>query len=238
MDPQEFLHAVFVDQLPWVLGGGIGSLVAFVWALVRGKRPDDTVLWPVVISIFIACGLAWQKEHEEKVAAVEKVKRDTPAFSSTMDNIVVSNTENGVEMFVQMTVVNQGAPSVVRDFRLKYTPPGHREEVGLPPRNIPDEIPASDEASRRLIETYNITPKTALDTKSSVPIKRGAMARGWLRFLIPTISAEQVRGMPLKMELTDFRGDTSFAAVTVGDEVPPPAPGQSLQFYCPGLERE
>lgn len=117
-------------------------------------------------------------------------------------------------MFVQLSVLNAGTPSLARNYRL------YIKGEGLDVKDIKN-TGAADEYALTTADKSGKVPfrrQDSLAEKTIEPIKQGAEAEGWLRFNIEIQGATPVflnrPGIQYTVFLDDVAGKTCAASYT------------------------
>jgi hypothetical protein len=206
-----------VSALFLVAGMGFGLLAA--------KNPStDYAFWFAAASVICLIGglvlapyFAYSKVADERDSAISaqlnsQLQAQAPNLIGTINSVIGgSNKADSATLgvFVNMTVLNRGAPSIVDNFQPFLTISGLRSQ--LPPYVIADDttLHASKTQQIRLTSMDAIYEK-----RNTIPLERGAQIRGWLYFKVPNMTTDRFfrDGTSVEVEFTDYLGKSYSAS--------------------------
>ncbi len=120
------------------------------------------------------------------IAALRSSYRPATSMSGRIEQVkVTGNPGGGVQVFVQLTVANEGPPSVARKYNLRIM---HVTSARIDFNNTATDFggPYTVNEPGTAGETV-IKPEDSLALKTSQAIRTGASVTGWLRFFLPPL---------------------------------------------------
>jgi hypothetical protein len=222
-----------------LVGGGVLTVMAELARRVRrpdAGRVDPSILWPAILAVFIACMVAWDQEHAGRVKAEKDLADVTqPKFTLLPEGSMLRTTPEGVDLYIEVRVISAGADSILDGYTLKLVTAkggwGRFKAHNL----IPVDVPGGVFAKLGIDRSNALHDKTAL-----TPLKRGSVARGWLRFPIQGERPEELgrRGGRWVITAYDYLGRQyrTPRARFNGSLVPlEDTDASRMEFVCPGL---
>jgi hypothetical protein len=213
----DFVWAVITNWAGYATGGVIVALVS-LWSLLR-KIPPSKKFGVVLALVFLFVALfnAWRDQYV----------RSHPALVLKIDqNGVGVNPDGEVVIFIQASIFNRGAPTILRDWSLFVTPPG-KAEIRAENHLITKESPiVFHEASG----TVTFDPEDTLYYKTTSPVVSGGQTSGVLVFGIKGETKEAIAqsGTKLKLTCTDVFDNL------ISVEVPRKGLSEGIKFV-PGI---
>lgn len=248
---QDFLRFLAAVRGHWeaIALGGVGTLLTWgaapairwlgdLFAAPQLRAVDSVpagVVWAgAIVGVFWACFLAWQSEHakaNQADAALARL-RDSDLLCSIEQVGWAPHPDDGSLMvFLNGTVANQGAPTVVDHFLVEVDIAGQTyplEQVGF--------------RCAITLHGHPIAPKDYLVEKGIAgPLAAGAKIRGWILASpidqyagVVTLEAIKAPGNRLRFSAADIRGRRSGAehVIHAGGAV-----GKPLYYPDGGLSR-
>ncbi len=242
----------FGEQWTLLLGGSIVSLVVIGWdVILRRRRVSGMDIAPLIASAFLASMVAWNEEHKarndehaERVKAETKIaeleEKSTPRFVASVDMYLVGMSDADAinDLFLQLTIIDQGAPSLLSGYRVHIAKNGH-PELAVPLAPIPPDLfrDKPDSLQKALVQ-FQVEPDTALDLKTSHPWEHAGMARGWLRFVLPGIPNAELEGATVWVTFVDYLQHEHSSQTFTYQQAIPFAGDERVDMVCPGLKPE
>lgn len=240
----EFMYAVISYWQAFVTGGFVMA-VLFVYERLSGyELPGTFIPWGVVMFFLVSFFLAWREEHRKVLDIQEKLRSDRPSLMGSIEQMFSGSDANQhvSEIYLLMTVRSLGSPSIAEGWRLKIK--SDTRDLNLVPTLIPDSHPilAFDKESDKFKEIAVFKHSDGIYDKAIIPIERGALIRGWLRYVIQDIPYEEIQKEGTKLIVT-FEDITrrSYEAVYImknkddpGDKKPSYFPGAGQPFKSGG----
>ncbi len=233
-----------------------GCVVTVVIALIekhfmKGKKlPLKADVGILLLFVFFACFQAWHDQYEiaihtnspptvqvnvppinvppAQVTVEPNREKSAPKLSGVIDVIMLGDIphQNAAEIFLLIGVRNQGtAPSIAQGWTLILTSP--TVNVRRQPSFIANDFKLLDEKGNAILQ---IPTGSHIEDKTITPIPQGAYVRGWLRFIIPNVTAEQIKATKKSLifyDVNDTVCHTDFSHAT--DKEPP--------LYFPGVSK-
>ena len=222
------------------LMSGIFSLVREVLLINHPeKAKDGHLFWRCVFITFIISSVwLWVSEHQQTLDLQGKLDAlTTPALTADFGELFrpASTHPSDVMVTVSGVVKNQGAPTIIDHWGFYVVLNNGKKIVGtLGGVPKPQDIISQYDDHNKLIATF-FGYRYWLYTVSSSPIPTGGGGPGWLIFVLPNTSREEIFDKQATVYLTarDVNGHewTFMNAIAGRSEVPP-----SLEEL--GMERE
>jgi hypothetical protein len=232
-----YLEAVVVKHWLPLLMGVFGSLPWWARPMLSPKLQAvvDEYLNPsaikwigiacIIVSFIWANYLAWKDQNNQNLAHSVKLEALTkPNLIGYIDSYVsgYSPELNATQLFLSVSIKNSGSPSIAEHFSLSIGNDKIKVTHILPTfiqdglKLYGDEIQAEFHRS------------DALEEKTMVPIMKGDIKRGWLRFVLGDVKIDDIkRPGVITIQFDDYLGRSYSSDMKIGGE------GQGL-FYYPG----
>lgn len=167
--------------------------------------PDWVFLALAFVALFIAFFRAWRDQFVRAELAVNAAERARPKLRIETTGVVVGNFESdgarhGRAIFLMMHILNTGAPSVCRDFALRFFSNG---------REFKCTVAAIRGGDITLVgETGNMTisPSKFIPELTTTPIQSGGMVSGFVTALVEGIEQETLESFKVDVSCTDVEG--------------------------------
>jgi hypothetical protein len=197
MELKGFLQAVFNG---WVeIVGIILTILPFVEKIPRIKlwlqdKPFlerfSWLLWLIGgACMFWGFYSAWKEEHHQAIRAEQKLEELTqPKLVGTMNQWVAGTTPelNGMQVFVELSIKNTGAPSIAQSFRMRIKAGDYDDTENA--TYIPDGYKLFTGDNKLMAEFHE---SETWQKKSEIPITQGNKVGAWLRFVFKGITSDQ-----------------------------------------------
>lgn len=210
----------------WVaLMSAIVSLGVAVWLRLKHKPDISDAPFRIIgaVCVLLACFLAWRGEHTARV----KAESQKPNLVGVIDQKVAgfSPELNSTQVFLIVSVINLGTPSIAQGWHLTVECRGHTLGPFVP-WFIPEGLRVNRDSGASVI----FRRADALYDKVMVPIPQGGLVRGWIRFVVPGSESDNLRrASRWRLRFEDVTGREVIAEDRATDEGPP--------LYSPGASQ-
>jgi hypothetical protein len=180
--------------------------------------------------IFIAAFLAWQAEHQTVVNLRERNRQSEPDLVGSLEQTITSVASNGLTVgLIQVSIKNRGADSIAEHYECTI------EAVkGHAIQGTRIYIPSTVLTDSNTRQPFKISQEASLSERTSAPIVRGGLVRGWLAFTFEGVSQGQMTQMGTKWAISfiDVADKKYTIEHTYGEK-----DTSGLQYY-PGMKGE
>jgi hypothetical protein len=203
-----YLSWFSVFLLMVALMSGILSLIR-EWALIHSpdKINEKRLFWGCVRIAFVASAITvWGIEHHDVIALHEQIDALTkPDFELSRGSFVISNmvethgdvTRKHAIVFVPLSILNHGAPSVIAGWTMKATLTDGTQVTGDPfGIHQPLIFPRKDGPI-----TFS-TDQSLFKKGTSSPIPTGGMVEGFVLFIFPDETKDRLQSKGTVITLT------------------------------------
>ncbi len=197
----KFLVAVFWHWQTWLGGSGGGGAIVVLVALYQtlwGKTMPKRMYIIIFIGgfLFFAFFMAWRDQYHAVAAAnaeTQKLQKELerltkPKLSAKLNQYLIGNTKEGCEFFLDLTIKNSGAPSAATGWAFSARL-GEISIDKIGPSTIVDGFTIHDDG--KIVAKFHGDFRLE-DRTSRSAVQQGLPVGGWLRFIVPGISADKL----------------------------------------------
>jgi hypothetical protein len=209
-------------------------LLAYADVLLHWRPPG----WLAALAIVLTAITFTAVSFVVRPPTVEQGPLSTPRFTPQVTHFLLmapTNDPSDMELYVNMTIPNQGTPSIAMGYEMFVETPSGKRRLRSEP--IPERIKTLNEEQEKVIQALKISPSTDLVVRTAVTIPQGGMTRGWLRYVARGAKRDDVKGPQVKRTVIvkDVFGKEYPVDVPDGEPMPIPGPNDNLELVCPGL---
>lgn len=223
------------------MSGTVGLIIVVSLRLGRRISPriekwNDIPDWLFVVvglvSLFFAGYLAWSDEHNQVAGLKHTIDTlSVPELKGEIPFLAFAPADEGVVMTIEVTIMNEGAPSIAKNFSLVVNASGTSvkgERVSMPPGTF---TLGADNGARLTLPKSDYLPLRA----SYNPVPRNGAVDGYMMFLLKGLRYDQIVGDPNGSALFSFEDirDTRCEirkTILVGDQIISPFTLQRKTF--------
>lgn len=140
-----------------------------------------------------------------------------PNLSGKVEQIVPTRVRDTPEVFIQLSVVNNGPPTTVSNYSLQITSINSREvdSKEITPVEFNEVLPVFRSGA---LESITVYPQESMIRQTTQKVGTGQTTRGWLRFSIPVPMLDpQALRRPGLRYVVSFADDTGKVSYVVHD---------------------
>jgi hypothetical protein len=231
---REFVRVIWEDWGSRVSGA---LSIPFTVLALFAKADYARIIWAclAVIGVVATIYQVWSKERKRVVQLEESLsqerQKNTPELIGAVEQIIVGECFGVAEMigvFLNLTIINRGADSTVRNWKASVTVSGMTREMSL--SRIADNTRFVMENGQecRINSSDGIYDKIAV-----APIRRGTHVSGWIHVTLEGLglntTAFRSPGSKLSIGFEDFLGKNYVAEYVYTGQ-----PAMAGPLYVPG----
>jgi hypothetical protein len=204
MDILGFTTAFLSDWVGWM--SGLFSVILTIVGFRVQAQTHKRLFWASgLLCFFVASIHIWTIEHSKYEAAMGELKNSRPNLSAYVNQVATGTiSEDGQDssmVYLIVSIANSGgSDSVANRFKLTAEVPGKGNVEGV--LTLIPKLQRVSVGNQYLdMAPSNLLPQKCEET----PIPRGGMRRGWLFYLFPKLTLDEIRSAKLTLKFLDVR---------------------------------
>jgi len=214
MDFRGFVFAFLSDWVAWM--SGIASIILTIVEFSIQPQTGRKLFWVAgLICFFVASVHIWTLEHRKYLQSMGELDDLHPKLSAQIDQVATAMfTESKVPFaYLIVSVANLGSDSIANRFYLSAEVEG---KLAVNRQLTVLEVPNLKTGNQQLdMNLGNMLPQKCGEN----PIPHGGMRRGWLLYLFPTLTLEELKTAKMILKFSDVRGVEYSTVPEKGDTI-------------------
>jgi hypothetical protein len=205
----EFTLAVVNSWAGYATGGVVVALL-WLWSTLRNEQiPKRIGVAVAIFFLFAAFFNAWRIQHlavaglTSRIDLISKPDFEVVPTSLNIGQEALLGTHEMTVVLLTVTILNHGAPSVVKDWSFAIVRSDGVEVFGTPYLEPVTKVGNGDQNLPGLVLSSD---QSLLKTATRIPIPTGGAADGYMLFMFPTMTNDEIRspGSQMKLDIKDM----------------------------------